>query len=50
MRRATDSKKPSIKIDHEFVAAEDELWSSAVFQGSPIMYDGHRLFYLENPE
>ena len=49
------SRKPPIKIDHEVVAAEDELegiWWSAIFQGSPdkIMYDGHSLFDLENLE
>ena len=47
------SRKPPIKIHHEFVAAEDELegfWSSAIFQGSPILYDGHSLFDLENSE
>ena len=47
------SRKPPIKIDHEVVAAEDEVegfWWSAIFQGSPdrIMYDGHSLFDLEN--
>ena len=47
------SRKPPIKIDHEFVAAEDELegvWSSAIFQGSTIMYNGHSLFDPENSE
>ena len=49
------SRKPPIKIDHEVIAAGDELegfWSSAIFQGSPdkIMYDEHSLFDLENSE
>ena len=47
------SRKPPIKIDHEFVAEEDKLegvWSSAIFQGSAIMYNGHSLFDLENSE
>ena len=49
------SRKPPIKIDHEVVDAEDDFegfWWSAIFQGSPdkIMYDGHRLFDLENLE
>ena len=49
------SRKPPIKIDHEFVSADDELegfWSSAIFQVRPgkIMYDGHSLFDLENSE
>ena len=40
-----------VKIDHEVVAAEDELerfWSSAIFQGSPdkIVYDGHSLLVV----
>ena len=49
-----DSSKlnhPLVKIDHEVVAAEDELerfWSSAIFQGSPdkILYDGHSLLVV----
>ena len=54
-KRYDSSRKPPNKIDHEVVAAEDELegiWWSAIFQGSPdkIMYDGHSLFDLENLE
>ena len=47
------SRKPPIKIDHEFVVAEDELegvWSSAILQGSASMYNGDSLFDLENSE
>ena len=46
------SRKPPIKIDHEFVATKEleGFWSSAIFQGSPILYDGHSLFDLENSE
>ena len=49
------SRKSPLKIDHEVVAADDELegfWSGAIFQGSvgKIMYDGHSLFDMENSE
>ena len=49
------SRKSPLKIDHEVVAADDELegfWSGAIFQGSAgkIMYGGHSLFDLENSE
>ena len=49
------SRKSPLNIDHEVVAADDDLegfWSGAIFQGSAgeIMYDGHSLFDLENSE